>query len=466
METLFKSVKGQILERDILQFNEENYENELKYFAEKFPYKKIIELLEREGAEVSYLKIIKNRLTPIHYLNDKGVCIPIPSVAPEMIKYQRLESIISTRSRKFEKLLDRKNYEEFFRYISTYSPESLFYEFMKRVHDIPQNDRYRIFRSFHSRVEYGFEEMLINGLESIIDHQKGKYPMDLLKPLLKDDKGRVKIYRGVLSESTAPEKAYSWTSDISVAARFATRFGKTGGQIYSAYACPENISDFIIDRNEKEVIVLPKYLEDIAEVHLDTIEDTEFQNWMAEEFIINEYNLLTEKLMDKKSFRNYAMKTGVHDIKHMKKVLLLSLILANKVGLPERERMILAYCSIYHDIGRKYDEVDETHGLKSIEIMREEKVFEKIRRHDFYLEKKDIPLIEFIIKYHCMNDSDAYDYLKRKGVKDNRYKVLYRMFKDADALDRVRFDGLNTEMLRLKESKNLILLAYQLQSQI
>ena len=74
----------------------------------------------------------------------------------------------------------------------------------------------------------------------------------------------VTVYRGVTSYNAKNIKALSWTLDRDTAEWFAYRFGEEG-TVYEAQIQKEHILAFFNGRNESEVVVDPKYLEQIME---------------------------------------------------------------------------------------------------------------------------------------------------------------------------------------------------------
>lgn len=74
----------------------------------------------------------------------------------------------------------------------------------------------------------------------------------------------VTVYRGVTSYNVKNVKALSWTLDRDTAEWFAHRFGEEG-TVYEAQIPKEHILAYFNGRNESEVVVDPKYLEQIME---------------------------------------------------------------------------------------------------------------------------------------------------------------------------------------------------------
>lgn len=154
----------------------------------------------------------------------------------------------------------------------------------------------------------------------------------------------------------------------------------------------------------------------------------------------------------------FAQKSEEHGLNHQARVLLLSLIIANEMDLPLRDRRVLATAAIYHDTQRVNDIDDSEHGKSSC---------------DYYHNsvKDPDPLVEFLCEYHCRPDKEGYQEImnNRKLSKSrSRSKLLIDVFKDADALERVRFgiQALDVNQLRLPISQELSLVARLCKEQI
>ncbi len=73
----------------------------------------------------------------------------------------------------------------------------------------------------------------------------------------------VTVYRGVTSYNEKNRKSLSWTVNPETAQWFAHRFGEQG-KVYQAQITKEHILAYFNGRNESEVIVDPKYLQNIT----------------------------------------------------------------------------------------------------------------------------------------------------------------------------------------------------------
>ena len=93
-------------------------------------------------------------------------------------------------------------------------------------------------------------------LEYLMDKEEFQQYQELEDP--------VTIYRGVTSYNAKNISALSWTLDRDTAEWFAHRFGEEG-TVYEAQIQKSHILAFFGGRNESEVIVDPKHLEQIME---------------------------------------------------------------------------------------------------------------------------------------------------------------------------------------------------------
>lgn len=150
-----------------------------------------------------------------------------------------------------------------------------------------------------------------------------------------------------------------------------------------------------------------------------------------------------------------------HGIKHILRVLLLTLIYCEHscMELSEEDKQILIYFSLLHDIGRDSEGEDETHGDKSVELIRKK----NIRIRGMLLSKKGYRIAKLLIRHHCRDDNSGTDRVTKVPgftAKDIvRAFRLYRIAKDMDGLDRVRFNGLDFRYLRTPYARRLPLIA-------
>ena len=84
----------------------------------------------------------------------------------------------------------------------------------------------------------------------------------------------VTVYRGVTSLNADNIRAMSWTLDKEVAEWFAHRY-KEDGTVYEAEIDKKHILALFIGRNESEVVVDPKYLQNIEELQEQDIQQVQ-----------------------------------------------------------------------------------------------------------------------------------------------------------------------------------------------
>lgn len=145
-----------------------------------------------------------------------------------------------------DEALDDGDFEKLFMWVPSH--EQLDY-FLDWYQGMPPEDIIKHFRGVYSLTEYGFQRIT----------------PELLMDIYKDHKqteltGEIIIYRGYTDKSTPLKRAYSWTTEKKVAEWFAKRFDNKG-KIAKAKVKSENILDFINERNEYEVLVLPQFIE-------------------------------------------------------------------------------------------------------------------------------------------------------------------------------------------------------------
>ena len=189
---------------------------------------------------------------------------------------------------------------------------------------------------------------------------------------------------------------------------------------------------------------------------------------------ITELNNLLKSLQKDKLYPGL-----VHGLYHSEKVLMYCYLLAREINLEEPYRTILFDAALYHDIGRKDDREEPTHGL-----IAANKIDKIIAKNPIYSDEYNLLLLKTIIDAHSRKDRDEdnsyYNFADSMNLLDENYNLtpalehymvyyyrLGRILRDADALDRKRFgdagfESLNPRYLRFAGSKHLIDFAEQL----
>lgn len=304
--------------------------------------------------------------------------------------------------------------------------------------DVPYDD----FIKQYIQLEYGFDSLPYKRIKKILLNTHKPFGQDFIQNLPEV----VTIYRGAGDKSSPVGKSFSWTLNKNVAYFFAVKNAQEYAYIYEAKVTRENIRAYINERNEEELLVFYEDLELINTIKLPSINEYANNNskliWLLRELmeIYGNYEDLLEE---------YTNDTRDHTSSHVQRVALLAGILYMEETGKKTDKTLksILNASFLHDLGRDNDEVDESHGRKSVDILKEENI--------------KLPQIVYkIIKYHCLDDE--------KFIKEchpsKKELFKYQVLKDADALDRVRFGirALDVDYLRLESSKRMILIAEQL----
>lgn len=331
------------------------------------------------------------------------------------------------------------------------------YDFQKRYRDIPENIVYEVWEFIHRNIDYENGQWNDEVLNYVFD--LAPRPKEL--PL--NENGYVTVYRGSGSRSQSPERALSWSSNQRNALWFANHNG-FGQALYIGEVAPEDVVNYVPGfHRENEVIVRRGSVRNLRRADMIPIE----QETMTK--------LLVPIIPELISYGRHVADLGYtsegifhfHGRGHILRVLALSLIYYYNSGrqLNERDKNILIYFSLLHDIGRSDDNEDPGHGKRSVEMIeRNPELADFIK-----LNKIDREIAHMIIRYHSRSDEEGQEAIIRFGKKKKpsardlvRLADLHRISKDMDGLDRVRFNGLDIEQLRTDYAKRLPLVAGRL----
>lgn len=365
------------------------------------------------------------------YGADIGFFIPKDNADDEVVECVKL----------FEELFEQKDFSSLLMRPASNVKLTLLKDIIEKYNE---NFLYDLFLTWYISSDYGFSVISPDLVKKLVrlksDEEKAK-----TAEKIRDMPEVITVYRGEGDKSTPYYNAYSWTTDINVAKFFALRHNNgTSAKIYKAVINKKDIIEYLDDRNESEVLIMPEnvsFRKCIDMYNLDEIND-----------IMHEYidiaQLFKSKLRRDLSFENDSK---YHGKLHTTRVLFNATMLASIENLTYDEAVTLFTACIYHDIGRSHDNCCSSHGAKSVEIFKE---------HGY-----SNPVAEFLIKYHCIDDNIALKDLESNNLITNktRAKLLFKIIKDADALDRFRFGlkDLDVNMLRLESSKRLMLFAYK-----
>ena len=365
-----------------------------------------------------------------------------------------LVNVIRTMDQQFQSSgfgLARRNHDWVTFYLMDVPLPMLIYDFERRYRDIEPEQVFKVWSSIHTRIDFSNGMWHPEVLEYVFSHAPQS---ELPEP---DADGLITIYRGMGEKSQPAENAISWSTSPVCALWFANRSGR-GTRLVSARVSPEQILAYNPGhRGEQEVILKSGTNLEILEA--DMIPSTE----------AHVPSLLAPVTKDFFKYGSIATRLGYpvenlfqwHGVKHILRVLVLTLIYCQHSGeaLSEEDRLILIYFSLLHDIGRDSEVEDETHGDKSVELIRRK----NIRIKGIQLTKRGYRIAKLLIRHHCRSDEIG---LERIAKTPNfttqdiaRASGLYRIAKDMDSLDRVRFNGLDFRYLRTPYAKRLPLVA-------
>lgn len=305
---------------------------------------------------------------------------------------------------------------------------------LRNIDKIP--DKYHYFVDAYSMSDYGFEKLKKNDIVSIFNYKTNK-DIKLTKEKLKDLPNELVVYRGIGSKSL--RDGYSYTLNFDVARFFAFRLSKRDDyvEILEAKVKKSDVIEYLTDRNEDEVLILPDKVFDkrIYKYH-------SFDKFSVDFDIFSDYR---ELLLDYLEFNALSL-SDEHGINHLLRVLVLSQLLADKYNISNEYKDLLFKASVFHDVGRQNDDEDSVHGLNSYNLLCNYDISYQDER------------LKYLMLNHCIDDSNI------KRMKNKELNLCLDILKDADALDRQRFGikVLNSNYLRLSFSKKLSFYAFKL----
>lgn len=197
-----------------------------------------IKTINKLDLDVNNFYKIQGKLYKYCYL--KGtVLVEIYDTSENYFINFKVKEQINQRERIHQKCIKNKEYIRLFCLIDK-PYRFLFYQ--QLFNDIPNEQKYEVFKDIYTSCEYGFNNLSREFLEEVFKYNK------ISKNWFNEDV--IIIYRGESNLSTSYNEAYSWTIDIDVARWFARRFN-SDGKVYKGYIRQEDILDYMEDRNEK-----------------------------------------------------------------------------------------------------------------------------------------------------------------------------------------------------------------------
>ncbi len=178
----------------------------------------------------------------------------------EVIKFMGFGKKLGQYRQHLNEAIENKQYEHVFDLLDK---KIIIPLFVKHFGDFPDDQKYDLFMQIYTRSEYGFEqfpEKIIKACFALREESgEWKKRMRKLKSvMLLNDDGTVTVYRGQNKLSADEQYAYSWTLKKKTAEFFANRFERGRGVVIQKNVRPKEIIDYINDRNESEVLLMPE----------------------------------------------------------------------------------------------------------------------------------------------------------------------------------------------------------------
>lgn len=212
-----------------------------------------IKTINKLDLDINDFYKVEGKLYKYCYLK-QTVLVEIYDITENYFINFKVREQIEQRERIHKRCIKNKEYIRLFCLIDK-PYRFLFYQ--QLFYDIPDEQKYEVFKDIYTSCEYGFNNLSRKFLEENFRYNK------VDKNWFNED--IITIYRGEGELSTHYTEAYSWTVDIDVARWFAERFNSSG-KVYKGYIKQEDILDYMEDRNEKEILAFPEDIFDIEQV--------------------------------------------------------------------------------------------------------------------------------------------------------------------------------------------------------
>lgn len=183
-------------------------------------------------------------------------------------RVKRIKEIFYEREETFHKAYDNGNFSE----VSMLVDKKLCSFIYKRYFDMmSREDKFQEFIELYKMTENAMNFVTQKMLKELIRIIPKNVIENRKNSRLIDNEGYVVVFRGQGNNSTNPQKAMSWTTDIEVANFFAKRFDKNGyivrGKVHYTNIILIYDEEFSVDNkykdSEKEVLVIPGKVIDI-----------------------------------------------------------------------------------------------------------------------------------------------------------------------------------------------------------
>lgn len=221
------------------------------------------ELHDYLGDHVNY--IYDTGMDIVEYRYCRGYVLwNIPCLDVGILKRMKALDNLNNHHEHFQKLMNERNFKGLFNSIDRVIAMKAYIHLFE---DIPDEDKYSIFRKIYVNKEYNFDDLSLEFFESILSYrqycEEWKRDMEFLRSKVKEDV--IWIYRGEGTESTPSDYAFSWSLSQNVAKFFARRFSG-GGTVLEGTLELKDVCDYIHSNNEEEILVIPGSVQNIEEI--------------------------------------------------------------------------------------------------------------------------------------------------------------------------------------------------------
>jgi hypothetical protein len=213
-----------------------------------------------------YHFFLGNKTFPIFYYNKHVLYKLLPLACYQTDSIGHVKHDIHLKTELISEALNNNDFEKAFLFID----KSIRFDSYVELFDlIPEEKKYDIFLDLYTSAEYGFGDFRIDAIKQIFEYRKFSKKKKSIRKRLKrvaNQEGYIEIFRGVGKLSTPAREGLSWTINLEKAYFFAYRFQDPHGKVYKAKVHVSKVLEFITERNESEILVLPENIINIEEL--------------------------------------------------------------------------------------------------------------------------------------------------------------------------------------------------------
>lgn len=228
---------------------------------QQLSYEKWSALLKEHGYDVKRIKKNKNKSSRKQFFYEGDYfTVEIQALDPSWLLNELTIGCLKVNDVQKESFLNKEYTLFFFPEWNGFAID-YFIRLYKEV-EVDTDQLWDVFQTMYTHANYGFEMFPEELLEDVFTYANNTSSKDALREIRAlDEEGYITVYRGEGERSTPIEKAYSWSIDKDIAYKLANHFKI--GRVYKGRVKVENIIDYYDGRNEKEILVRYKDVENI-----------------------------------------------------------------------------------------------------------------------------------------------------------------------------------------------------------